>query len=557
MQTASARRFWLPLVALWLGLAVLWFTPWPTRVLVRPDEARWAEMAREMWVEGEWLAVQLNGLWQWQYPPAHVWLSAISWGLFGDEGARFPSVLASFITALIVGIGGLRLFGYRTGLYASLLFASSPLVVILGHWQTPDSAWMGWLTLSWMAIMCGQQAHLTPAQRRTLLWLAWTSAALATLTGGLASLGLLSATVIIYAVWQHDLCLPRQLYWRSGLAIYAVLVLPWLLAMSQRFEGFATFFLRDLPFNADSVSDLPAGDTWWVLLLTLGLGGLPWWLLFGMRAPVAPTHGIFAPTRWLWTWVIVSTSFLLLAHHQAASRVLIVMPALCLLLAWRLAHAGTRGLYWLGVGLLATGLFSAGFADRLCELLLANVHESALGAVRPWLQIGGVLLASGALMAMLLSRFNQHGLTITSLALSLLLCSLAGLGGYARVAAENSSAGLAPAAKRYTHMWTTVYSVGLFDASVNFYLRHRVVLVAYDHTLQHGLAVSHQRALTFEEFEHRWRAEQGALAVMSTAQYEAYLPRLPMQLLGRASERVLVRNPEPAWTLPPRAAPTL
>lgn len=557
MQTPSARKFWLFLGALWLGLALIWFLPWPIRVLARPDEARWAEMAREMWVNGEWIALQLNGLWQWQYPPLPVWLSALTVGLLDPALVRLPSVLASFITIMVVGVVGVWWFGRRAGVYASLLLASSPLVVVLGHWHTPDSIWMASLNGSLAALMAAQRAALTPRQRRVWMWLAWAGAGFATLSGGLASIGLLGASVMLYAVWQHDLCLPRQLYWRSGLAIYAVLVLPWLIAMSQRFEGFGTFFLRDLPFNPDAFSDLPMGDPAWMLLLTLIIGALPWLMLFGMRSPQSPTHGVFAPTRLLWAWVMMSSSFLLLAHHQAATRVLIIMPALCWLLAWRLAHVGTRGLYWLGVSLLALGLFTIGFAERVSEILLASTSTTGQTLALSWLQAGGALLASGALVAMICSRLGQHVLTITTLSMSLLLCTLAGLGAYVPIAAENSSAAVAAAGKHYVRAWTTVYSVGLFDPSLNFYLQHRVVLVAYDHALQHGLYVSKQRRLEFAEFERRWRAEQGAVALMSEQQYEAYLSRLPMQLIAKTADRVLVRNPEPAWTVPHTATPTL
>ena len=49
---------------LWLLLAVamLWFGSLDYRKLVKPDEGRYAEIAREMSVSGDWVTPRLNDL---------------------------------------------------------------------------------------------------------------------------------------------------------------------------------------------------------------------------------------------------------------------------------------------------------------------------------------------------------------------------------------------------------------------------------------------------------------------------------------------------------------
>ena len=53
----SPAAFWLLLVA----FALVWFGVLDYRHLIASDEGRYAEMAREMWVTGDWITPRYNG----------------------------------------------------------------------------------------------------------------------------------------------------------------------------------------------------------------------------------------------------------------------------------------------------------------------------------------------------------------------------------------------------------------------------------------------------------------------------------------------------------------
>ncbi len=68
--------------AIWLGLGIafvagLWFLTLDARHLLRTDEGRYAEIAREMLVTGDWVTVRYNGLKYFEKPPLQMWMTAL------------------------------------------------------------------------------------------------------------------------------------------------------------------------------------------------------------------------------------------------------------------------------------------------------------------------------------------------------------------------------------------------------------------------------------------------------------------------------------------------
>ena len=83
------------LAALLLAFAVIWFAGIEHRALMHPDEGRYAEIAREMALSGDWLTPRLNGLKYLEKPPLQYWMTAAAFEAFGVHGwtARLWPVL--------------------------------------------------------------------------------------------------------------------------------------------------------------------------------------------------------------------------------------------------------------------------------------------------------------------------------------------------------------------------------------------------------------------------------------------------------------------------------
>ena len=136
------RNAWL-----WFTMATL-FCLSGSRGLNEPDEGRYAEIAREMTVDGDWLLPHMNGNPHLQKPPLIYWFTALSLSVFGhDEWAvRLPSTGGAVGVVILIFLLARRLFDDRNRAVAAPLilttlggfFAGSRLL-------TPDMVMTFWI----------------------------------------------------------------------------------------------------------------------------------------------------------------------------------------------------------------------------------------------------------------------------------------------------------------------------------------------------------------------------------------------------------------------------
>jgi 4-amino-4-deoxy-L-arabinose transferase len=119
---------------LFLYIASLGFRP-----IMIPDEARYAEIPREMIASGDWIVPRLNGLPYFEKPVLGYWLNALSILLFGENAfaIRFPSALAAGLTALLLFLMVRRSAGgHRLAILAALVFLTCLEVFAVGTMNT-------------------------------------------------------------------------------------------------------------------------------------------------------------------------------------------------------------------------------------------------------------------------------------------------------------------------------------------------------------------------------------------------------------------------------------
>lgn len=143
----SLRRDLLLLTA----LAILLFFPGlGRRDLWNPDEARYAQVAREMRQTGSYALPHLNGEVYTQKPPLLFWSMAAFGALRGevDEiAARLPSALAAVGALLLVFRIGERLFGRRAAWLAAAAFATCYKILWQGRFGQIDMLLTALVTL--------------------------------------------------------------------------------------------------------------------------------------------------------------------------------------------------------------------------------------------------------------------------------------------------------------------------------------------------------------------------------------------------------------------------
>lgn len=97
---------------------------------IGPDEPRYAEVAREMRVTGDWITPRLGGIKWFEKPALTYWLLAAGYSLFGENefGARFGVAAASTFGALLLFFFGRRARSARFG------YLSAAALVTCGLW---------------------------------------------------------------------------------------------------------------------------------------------------------------------------------------------------------------------------------------------------------------------------------------------------------------------------------------------------------------------------------------------------------------------------------------
>ncbi|BDU74018.1 glycosyltransferase family 39 protein [Mesoterricola silvestris] len=228
---------------LFLGLIPLFMRP-----LWEPDEARYAEIPREMLASADWLTPRLNHVLYFEKPPLQYWLSAVSMKAFGLHAfaARLPLALATLITLWCAWKLATRL-GARQGTWAAFMAATAILAYVCAQVLTLDALFSAFQVL---ALVAGIEAvaarfEARPATGWTLL--AFGALALAMLTKGLAAPVLVGTTLLCslpfaWSAPRMRSALVRTLVDPLGWLLFAALAAPWFLLVERANPGHANFF---------------------------------------------------------------------------------------------------------------------------------------------------------------------------------------------------------------------------------------------------------------------------------------------------------------------------
>lgn len=402
-----------------IGLAVLAGALWGIR-LDEPgwfdNEGRFAEVAREMVVSGDYVTPRVNDVPLLTKPPLTQWLAALVYWVTGpSEWARLVPLVAGMLTVIVTCRLGARLYGARTGLVAGLMLATTVGFVLEARTLRPDCLVV--LAVA-TAVFCWHVAETGAPARRTR-WLVAMYAVLATgmLAKGFVPPLLAGVPIGLATLRAHGLAGVGRLRPGLGLAVAAAIVLPWHVAAALANPGFAWDYVvnQHLLFALDKkVPRDSDGDTLAFFWQAFAGRASPWVLLvpFTVRDAVRGlvADDTLSATALLWAWI----GGILLLFSLTPSRLehysLPALPAVALLAArtWERAReqgvgAGLRA--WvavLGLAVVAGGVVGLRHGPALAAeaywlpqapRLMALVTPAALVGV--WL--GALLLLAAAL----------------------------------------------------------------------------------------------------------------------------------------------------------------
>ncbi len=551
LDDRSAAR-WLVLLLLVMG--ALWFGTLGQRQLLNPDEGRYAEIAREMLVSGDWVTPRLNGIKYFEKPPLQYWMTASALQVFGfnEFAARFWTGLTGFAGVLLAGYTAARLFSRSAGVMTAAITASSLLYLVIAHINTLDMGLSFFAQLTVCSFLLAQHSAPRSVHERNWMLLAWAAAAMAFLSKGLIALVLPSITLLAYSVVTRELSAWRRLHIIKGLLLFLTLVLPWLIAVTRANPEFLRFFFLHEQFERFLSNVHNRDGPWWYFLPLLMLGTLPWTLVAlrqfktSWQLDGAPGNTGLQSRRFLWLWVIMVVAFFSASHSKLPPYIVPVIPMFAMLVGeafTRLPAAALR-MHLLVMGLLMAAL------GLLVALLPANIagpkSVELVTDLRPETAIGFVLTGGAMLIACLLSR---RGRSIETVVLTTSLGALLGLSvliqGSNALQLTRSGHALAQTLAPQLTAQTRLFSVAVYDQTLPFYLQRRFTLVNYRGELDFGLTQEPELGIdTLEAFARSWQHQGEAIAVMPPALYTELLNQgLPMQLIAQQTKLVAVRKP--------------
>jgi len=539
-----------------LILAVVWFVPLGWRHLLPSDEGRYAEMAREMFLTGDWITPRYNGYKYFEKPPLQTWANALTFAWFGigEWQARLYTALTGFAGVLLIGFTGARVFNAATGVFAAIVLATSPYWNLMGHFNTLDMGLSFWMELTLCALLLAQRPNLPTGQVRLWMWLCWASMALAVLSKGLIGVILPGAVLVLYTLIARDWAVWKRLHLIGGVILFFAIVTPWFVLVQERNPEFLNFFFIVQQFKRYLTPEQNRPGAFYYFVPVILVGFLPWLsvsvqsIRHALRLPRQPNG--FSPVTMMLVWTVFIFLFFSASHSKLLSYTLPIAPALALLI----------GLYLPLVTPAMLRRHLAGYAVFLVVAAIGALFMSRFGddrnptelyvAYRVWVLAALGVAFALTLAAMWLNRHSRTGIvgaTAMFGAAWLLLGTIAGTGHdvFGRL---SSGAPLAPAIKAAIAKLppdTPFYSVGVLDHTLPFYVDHTMIMVEHPDELAFGVSVEPQKWVpTVDEWEKRWDADRYALALLPPARYDALLAQhVPMQIVARDSRRVIVEKP--------------
>jgi len=326
---STAERLVLALIALAVFLPGI-----ASRDLWNPDEPRYAEVAREMRVDGEWLVPHLNGRIYAEKPPLQFWSIATFSYLTGGVGpvaARLPAILSVVAATLLVADMAAKLFELRVAWWAALIFLSSAKILWQGRIGQIDMLLIALVTAAMAAFVRGYVDDRPGSYR----WF-WVFTGLATLAKGPVGLlpPLLSILVWAFATGQRRVL--RELRIGGGLVVWAAVVLLWFVpaAVSGGREYFETMLFKQ---NVGRFADPWHHFRPWYYYLGVIPGDFFPWSLFLPGALWVGARRIFGRRRrgvtLAMSWMLVTLAFFSLSPAKRTVYILTMYPAMALLVA--------------------------------------------------------------------------------------------------------------------------------------------------------------------------------------------------------------------------------
>jgi 4-amino-4-deoxy-L-arabinose transferase-like glycosyltransferase len=458
-----------------LGAPALW----------EPDEGRYAEVAREMVVSGDYITPRDDLVRYFEKPPLVYWAEAAAIRLFGanEFAVRLPAALFTIGQVAATCLIGEAMFGAAAGFAGALVLALCPLVFAFARFAMLDPALAFFLTAAVGAFyLAAERPDFGGGMGRAWMWIASAMLALGTLAKGPVALVLGGAIALTWIVLEGRGREVRRMPLLSCVAEYAVIVAPWFLLAAIRNPGFLSFFFvhehlerfvssREHAWGPYFFIPIVVAGTWpWLFFVPLGIHAV-------RELPEAHQRKNRSALRLLAVWFTLIFVFFSIPRSKLGSYILPALPPIAMVSGLALARLGATNREQ------RTRLMGR-FA--LLNLAIGAVAIIVLVTIRARIGLTialdgtaiAVVVAAGAIAAWALAaRTNRVGYVFAAIALAMATTSWLGQRARIHSGATISYRDLARQIQPYEGCLLVSYRH--FVQALPFYTGRREILVQY------------------------------------------------------------------------------
>ena len=443
-----------------------------------PDEARYAQVAREMFERGDLITPTLGGHLWFEKPSLLYWLMIGSYAIFGvsEWSARLGPAVCGLLTIFAVFWLSSRFSNAdrSVAFCNALMLASSLGFVIFSRAASFDIVIT--MTLTWtLAFFIASETEQNEKARRRLLAGFYIFIGLSLLAKGLIGVVIPIGIVVVYFLLRRRR--PAKLVWTSlswGLSLSALVAATWYGPMFARHGAhfFDEFIVQHHFARYVSNTYHHPGPVYYypVILILLSLPWIPFMIdaLIWVRRWLGKSDDALTRMRtFALVWILVPLVFFSFSNSKLPGYILPVLPALVLL-------GGERLALWLRDGisvrwaLRATGL--------LCLTLAASgaVYAQVSGAIPIHVAI---TIAAPIVIAGVLALLPLRSRIIQMLSIALGICALA-IGALhlaaPTYAAQDTAKFLLQKANEKGYGSSIVYGLQRDDRTPEFYAAGRI-----------------------------------------------------------------------------------
>jgi len=529
------------------AIALLYLSSLGTMPLLEPDEARYAEIPREMIASGNYVTPHLNGVAYLEKPPLFYWGNALSIRLFGENeaAARLFTAAVSAAGILLTYWMGAALSGWRSGMYAAIVLSTSLYYYVIGRLNTLD------MTLAIMLVLAIFPAYLYLSERRAsrgYLDLSYAAAGLAFLTKGLVGVVFPPAVIVIWLVFSRRHREIGRAISPAGILIFLAIVLPWIVLVQRENPDFLWFFFVHEQFLRYTTTIHQRYEPFW-FFIPIVVGGFVPWVAFLRRivsAVRASTEKFLSgdATAFLLSWILFIFLFFSFSKSKLPTYMTPIFPPLAVLLGrgleiWAEREDGS-------VRCRAPLALAAALAAAMVLLPDAGRHHLDLHAWAALTAAPAILILLWGTVPLFLRRLGAERVVLLSFLLLALFLTSVNRPAARYLTNYKSAKNLSAALAASLRPGDVVVQYRTYKQGIPWYTGRRTVLVDEVGELAFGAERAKDRAQYFigdAEFARLWKSETRVFAVFSRDAMPLIREKFPEgRLLYRTDGGILIVN---------------